>query len=260
MSTLERVVIITGAASGIGAAIARRLAAPGTALMLHTRRNEAGLSAVAEAARASGADVATDLRDLGDDGAGAAVVAASVAAFGRVDQIVSNAGFADKRRIGDFDLQDYRASSAIIAEAFLGMTEAALPYLTASDWGRVVAISSFVAHTFGANDVIFPSTAAAKGAVEALAKALAYQLASEGVTVNCVAPGYTQKDSGAHQGVSDEGWRMAADLAPMKTLVAPDDVAAAAFLLGRDAARITGQVIHVDAGLGLLSVKRSSTL
>lgn len=253
MSNLERVVIVTGAASGIGAAIARRLAAPGTALMLHTRRNEAGLAAVAGEARASGAVVATDLRDLGDDGAGAGVVAATVAAFGRVDQIVSNAGFADKRRVGDFDLQDYRASTATITEAFLGMVGSALPYLTASDWGRVVAISSFVAHIFGANDVIFPSTAAAKGALEALAKALAYQLASAGVTVNCVAPGYTRKDSGAHQGVSDEGWRLAAERAPMKTLVAPDDVAAMAqFLLSRDAARITGQVIHVDAGLGLL--------
>jgi 3-oxoacyl-[acyl-carrier protein] reductase len=253
MSTVERVVIVTGAASGIGAAIARRLAAPGTGLVLHTRRNEAGLTAVADDARAAGSDIATDLRDLSGAGAGAAVVAASVAAFGRVDQIVSNAGFADKRRIGDFDLQDYRTSNATIAEAFLGMTEAALPHLTASEWGRVVAISSFVAHTFGANDVIFPSTAAAKGAVEALAKALAYQLAPAGVTVNCVAPGYTQKDSGAHQGVSNEGWRLAAELAPMKTLVAPGDVAAAVeFLLGRDAARVTGQVIHVDAGLGLL--------
>jgi 3-oxoacyl-[acyl-carrier protein] reductase len=249
----ERVVIVTGAASGIGAAIARRLAGPGTALILHTRRNEDGLIAVGTDVRAAGAGVAFDLRDLAEEGAGARLVEATVAAFGRVDQIVSNAGFADKRRFGDFDLEDYRASNATITEAFFEMTSAAMPYLTASEWGRVVAISSFVAHTFGANDVIFPSTAAAKGAVEALAKALAYQLAPSGVCVNCVAPGYTQKDPGAHQGISEEGRRLAAELAPMKTLVAPDDVAATVqFLLSQDAARITGQVIHVDAGLGLL--------
>jgi len=253
MAELERVVLVTGAASGIGAAIARRLSGPGTALMLHTRQNEAGLAAVAQAARAAGSEVSTELGDLSDTGVGAAMVTAAVEAFGRIDQIVSNAGYADKRRVGEFDLADFAAAHAAITQAFLEMADAALPHLKASEWGRVVAISSFVAHTFGANDVIFPATAAAKGGLEALAKALAYQVAADGVTVNCVAPGYTQKDPGAHQGVTGDGWRWAAELAPMKTLVAPDDVAAAVkFLLSREAARMTGQVLHVDAGLSLL--------
>ena len=108
----KRVVIVTGAASGIGAAVTRRLAGPGTAFVLHTRRNEAGLTAVGTDARAAGADVVIDLRDLAKEGAGEGLVDATVAAFGRVDQIISNAGFADKRRAGDFDLQDYRASNA----------------------------------------------------------------------------------------------------------------------------------------------------
>ena len=210
MADLERVVLITGAASGIGAAVARRLAGPETALMLHTRRNEAGLAAVAQAARAKGSDVSTGLGDLSEAGVGAAMVSVTVEAYGRIDQIVSNAGYADKRRVGDFDLADFAKAHAAITQAFLEIAGAALPYLKASDWGRVVAISSFVAHTFGANDVIFPTTAAAKGALEALAKALAYQ-------------------------------------------VAPDDVAGAVqFLLSRAAARMTGQVLHVDAGLSLL--------
>ena len=96
-------------------------------------------------------------------------------------------------------------------------------------------------------------TAAVKGEVEALAKALAYQLVPSGVCFNCVAPGYTQKEAGTYQGVSNGDLHQAAGLAPMKTLVTPDDVAAAVpFLLSRDTARIIGQVIHVDAGLGLL--------
>ena len=108
----KRVIIVTGAASGIGATVARRLAGPGTAFVLSTRRNEGGVTAVGTDARAAGADVVIDLRDLAEEGAGEGLVGATVASFGRIDQIISNAGFADKRRAGYFDLQDYRASNA----------------------------------------------------------------------------------------------------------------------------------------------------
>lgn len=71
-----------------------------------------GVTAVGTDARAAGADVVIDLRDLAEEGAGEGLVGATVASFGRIDQIISNAGFADKRRAGYFDLQDYRASNA----------------------------------------------------------------------------------------------------------------------------------------------------
>lgn len=249
----ERVILITGAASGVGAAATRALAGPGTALLLHTRRNEAGLEAVAEAARAAGADVETALADLAEADSGAALVTAACDRFGRLDQIVSNAGYADKRRFGDVDAGALRDSLASITEAFFGLVTAALPQLEASSWGRVVAVSSFVAHSIGVNDTIFPVSAAAKAGLEGLAKTLAYQLARSGTTVNCVSPGFTQKDAGAHAAVSGDGWQRAADAAPMGTLVMPADVAAAiAFFLSREAEHITGQVLHVDAGLGLV--------
>ncbi len=249
----ERVVLLTGAASGIGAATAKVLAAPGTAILLHTRRNREGLDRVAAAAEAAGSTVETALADLSDGDAPAQLVAAACDRFGRVDQIVSNAGYADKRNFGDVDAAALRASLASITEAFFGLVTAALPYLEASQWGRVVAVSSFVAHSFGVNDTIFPVSAAAKSGLEGLAKALAYQLAPSGTTVNCVSPGYTQKDTGAHAAVSGDGWQKAAAAAPMDTLVMPADVAAAtAFFLCREAEHITGQVLHVDAGLSLV--------
>ena len=250
---IERVVMITGAASGIGAATVRAVAGPGTALLLHTRANAAGLETVAAGARDAGATVATRLGDLCDAGVAAGLVASACAEFGRLDQIVSNAGYADKRVFGDVDPAALRQSLATVTEAFFALATAALPTLRQSRWGRVVAVSSFVAHKFGVNDTIFPVSAAAKAGLEALARTLAFQLAESGVTVNCVSPGYTRKDPGAHAAVAGDGWQRAAAAAPMKTLVAPADVAAAiAFLLGRDAARITGQVLHVDAGLNLL--------
>ncbi len=250
---IERVILLTGAASGIGAATARALAGPDTALLLHTRGNAEGLERVASSAEAAGATVATELADLTDADAPARLIASACARFGRVDQIVSNAGFADKRRFGDVDAAALRNSLAAITEAFFGLVTAALPHLEASNWGRVVAVSSFVGHSFGPNDTIFPVSAAAKSGLESLAKALAYQLALSGTTVNCVSPGYTQKDSGAHAAVSSAGWQKAASAAPMNTLVMPADVAAAAaFFLSREAEHITGQVLHVDAGLSLV--------
>jgi NAD(P)-dependent dehydrogenase (short-subunit alcohol dehydrogenase family) len=250
---IERVVLITGAASGIGAATVRAVAGPGTALLLHTRRNREGLESVAAAACDAGAEVAMSLGDLTREGVAEGLVSTACDRFGRLDQIVSNAGFADKRVFGDVDAAALRQSFAAITEAFFALATAALPQLRASRWGRVVAVSSFVAHSIGINDTIFPVSAAAKSGLEALARTLAFQLADHGVTVNCVSPGFTRKDPGTHAAVTGEGWRQAAAAVPMKTLVSPTDVAAAiAFLLSRDAGRITGQVLHVDAGLSLL--------
>ena len=253
IDNFERVILLTGAASGIGAATARLLARPGTALLLHTRRNAEGLESVAAETRECGAVVELVLADLAEADAPKILVETIKDRFGRLDQIVSNAGFADKRRFGDVDAAALRTSLAAITEAFFGLVTEALPQLEASKWGRVVAVSSFVAHSFGANDTIFPVSAAAKSGLESLAKALAYQLAPSCTTVNCVSPGYTQKDAGAHMAVSNQGWQRAAAAAPMNTLALPADVAAAtAFFLSREAERITGQVLHVDAGLSLI--------
>ncbi|MCP4386502.1 MAG: SDR family oxidoreductase, partial [Hyphomicrobiales bacterium] len=122
----------------------------------------------------------------------------------------------------------------------------------ASQWGRVVSLSSFVANDFGINGTIFPATAAAKAATEALTRALAFELARKGVTVNCIAPGYTRK-VGGHAAISADAWTAAAEATPNGRIAEPEDVAATvAFLLSREARHITGQVIRVDGGLSLL--------
>jgi NAD(P)-dependent dehydrogenase (short-subunit alcohol dehydrogenase family) len=245
------VVLVTGAASGIGAATARRLAGPDTALLLHTRGNAAGLDAAAEACRGAGSEVVTALADLADPEAAPRLVADARSAFGRLDQIVSNAGYAQRSEFGQLGAQDLRRAFEVMPLAFFGLVDAALPDLETSGWGRVVVISSFVAHLFGTNGLHFPASGAAKAALEALAKSLAAQLAPCGVTVNCVAPGFTRKDSG-HAATPPEAMERARSVIPTGRLCSPDDIAAAtAFLLSREAAQITGQVVHVDGGLGL---------
>lgn len=245
-------VLVTGAASGIGAAVCRRIAGPGTRLLAHTRRNGDGLEALAREARDEGAAVETVIADLEDAAVPGRLVAAAVDAFGGLDQIVSNAGFAERGGFGTLDLAALARAERVMPEAFFQLVTAALPHLRSSGRGRVVAVSSFVAHSYDA-EVPFPTTSAAKAAIEALARTLAVQLAPDGVTVNCVAPGYTRKDGSGHSALREEAWQRATEKVPMGRIGLPDDSAALiAFLLSGDAGFITGQTIHVDGGQTLI--------
>src|SRR5262245_45741562 len=94
--TSGRTVLVTGAASGIGAAVCRALAAPGIALVVHTRKNRDGAERVAAGVRAAGAQAEVVLGDLADPAVAGALVAQAVARFGGLDVLISNAGFADR--------------------------------------------------------------------------------------------------------------------------------------------------------------------
>lgn len=248
--TAGHIILITGAGSGIGAAIANRLAAPGVRLLLHTGKNAEGLDAVAGKARDKGASVVVELGDLRDPSVPGHLVQTARETFGGLDQIVSNAGRAQRIVFGEMVADDLQTAFDMMPMAFFRLVDAALDDLRRSSRGRVVAISSFVAHSFGSNNMHFPASGAAKAALEALAKSLAVQLAPDGVTVNCVAPGFVRKDAGGSAATSSAAMESARAVTPNGRLGEPSDIAElTAFLLSAGARHITGQTMHVDGGL-----------
>lgn len=244
---MNRAILAIGAGSGIGAACCRRLAAPGTAILVHTRRNAEGAERVAEAARGQGAAAETMLGDIADPALPAALVARALDRFGRLDAIVFAAGFADRTPFAQMEDAVLAKSLDAVLWGFARTARAALPQLRD---GRIVAISSFVAHVFRPDVTLFPASAAAKAGMEALVRALAVEAAASGTTVNAVSPGYTRKDPGAHAALTPAQWEAVTAKIPLRRLGTPEDVAAAvAFLASAEAGYVTGQVIHVNGGL-----------
>jgi 3-oxoacyl-[acyl-carrier protein] reductase len=248
-----RVFLITGASSGIGAAAARTLAAPDTAIALHARKNRAGAERVAQTISAAGAETLIVEGDLAQPGTGTRLVEETVARFGKLDAVVSNAGFADRRLIGEIDRAAWDASLAAMTSAFFELATASKPWLIkAGANGRLVGVSSFVAHAFARGLMTFPASAAAKAGMEALAKALAADIASTGATVNCVAPGFVEKDADGHAAVPRERMVKVSESIPMGRYAKPAEIAAViAFLCSPAASYVTGQTIHVNGGLTL---------
>ncbi len=246
----RRIILVTGAASGIGAAICRSMAGPDTAFLVHTRRNREGAEAVAADIDRAGGQASVYLADLADRDAAAATVAETVRIFGGLDVLIANAGFADRTPLADLTDAAMTASVETIQGAFFRLARAAIPHLTTATDARIVAVSSFVAHTFRTDIATFPASAAAKAGLEALVRALAVELGPLQVTVNAVVPGFIRKDAGAHRAIDPGALAAQAAKIPLGRIGLPDDVAAAvAFLASPAAGYTTGQALHVNGGL-----------
>lgn len=252
MKSLMKSILITGAASGIGAATVKKTASKNISFTLTTKSNVQGLLLVSEYAKKKGASVSSLCGDLTNKKFLEDLVNLARKETGNIDQFIANAGYANKQKFGEFDSDEINQSIQTMATSFSTIINLCIEDFKRSNNGRIITISSFVNKNIGLNDNIFPVTAAAKGALEGLTKTLAFQLAKHNVTVNSISPGYTQKD-GSHSALSSLEWDQIISKIPISRLAKPEEVAnLVAFLLSKKASYITGQIINIDGGLSLI--------
>ncbi|AWN35260.1 SDR family NAD(P)-dependent oxidoreductase [Methylobacterium radiodurans] len=238
-----KVVIVTGAGSGIGAATARRFVQDGASVVLNGRTREK-LERVA--ADLEPDRVLVQSGDVSDQGDAEALIAATVERFGRLDILVNNAGVVPTGPLLEASVEDWRRVMAIDVDGVFFCTRAALPHLLRSG-GNIVNVSS-VSGLGGDWNMSFYN--AAKGAVSNFTRSLALELGERGVRVNAVNPGLTFTDLTEDMKGDEALMKRFAERIPLGRGAEPEEVAdVIAFLASEEARYVTGVNLPVDGGL-----------
>jgi len=238
-----QVALVTGASRGIGASIAAQLAAHGLKV-IGTATTDAGAKRITEALSAhEGCRGAT--LDVNDAAAAQALVDGIVKAHGGLQVLVNNAGITRDMLAMRLKDEDWDAVLDTNLKAVFRMSRAVMRTMMKQRYGRIISITSVVGASGNPGQVNY---AAAKAGVAGMTRALARELASRGITVNCVAPGFIATDMTA--ALPQEQTKALLGQIPLGQLGQPEDIAhAVAYLASPEAGYVTGQELHVNGGM-----------
>lgn len=236
--------LVTGASGGIGGAIARALHGQGAVVGLSGTRVEA----LETLAKELGERACVLPCDLSDAAATAALPGQAEAALGRLDILVNNAGLTRDNLALRMKDEDWAQVLEVNLSAAFRLARAALRGMMKRRWGRIVGIASIVGVTGNPGQANY---AASKAGIIGMSKSLALEVASRGITVNCVAPGFIETTMTDALGEAQREKLLGA--VPAGRLGVPADVAACVvFLASEEAAYMTGQTLHVNGGMAMI--------
>jgi len=249
MSSSSRTAIVTGGARGIGAAVARRLAADGMAVAV-LDLDEASCSGTVEAITAAGGRALAVGADVSDEAAATAAVERVAAELDPPTVLVNNAGIIRDNLLFKMTVADWDAVMGVHLRGAFLMSRATQSHMIAAGWGRIVNLSS----TSALGNRGQANYSAAKAGLQGFTKTLAIELGRFGVTANAVAPGFIETEmthaTAARMGITFEQMSQAmVSQIPVARMGQPDDIAAAvAFFASEDAGFTSGQVLYVAGG------------
>lgn len=236
--------LVTGASGGIGSAVAQALAGQGARVALSGTREEA-LKAVQDQV---GGDSVTLACNLSDPAAVDGLVPRAVEALGKIDILVNNAGVTRDNLAMRMKDEEWSDVITINLEAAFRLARAALKPMMRARFGRIVSVTSVVGATGNPGQANY---AASKAGLVGMSKALAQEVASRGITVNCIAPGFIT--SPMTDALPDAQKQALMGRIPLAKLGEGSDIAAAAvYLSSREAGYVTGQTLHVNGGMAML--------
>jgi 3-oxoacyl-[acyl-carrier protein] reductase len=240
-----RSALVTGGSRGIGRAAAEILAAAGARVAVNYRRDDAGAETFVRNTRSAGGEALALAGDVSNPAEARQLVRDVVAAWGRLDVLVNNAGTWEEAAAGTGDLEVWDRTFAVNVRGAHVVTDAAIPHLE-RDGGSIVFVSSTAGQRGEARHAAY---AASKGALISYTKSLAAELGPRGIRVNCIAPGWVETDLTAHTLADPEARAEIERSIPRGRVATSDEIAGGILFLVSDLARhVHGEVLNVNGG------------